>query len=99
MKFIYNRLAVKLISKILLIFFLLSNYSIANEIGVIGFIIGNAFNQDGKKLNVGDPIFYGDTIKTDEGGKSQIMFVDQTVMTIGSNTELVVDEFVYDIFY
>ena len=96
MKFIYNRLVVKLISKILLIFFLLSNYSIANEIGVIGFIIGNAFNQDGKKLNVGDPIFYGDTIKTDEGGKSQIMFVDQTVMTIGSNTELVVDEFVYD---
>ena len=96
MEFRYKKLIVKFLTKILFISFLLTNYVIASEIGVIGFVIGNAFNQDGKKLNVGDPIFYGDTIKTDEGGKSQIMFIDQTVMTIGSNTELIVDEFVYD---
>ena len=96
MKFRYKKFIVKFLTKILFISYLLTNYVIASEIGVIGFVIGNAFNQDGKKLNVGDPIFYGDTIKTDEGGKSQIMFVDQTVMTIGSNTELIVDEFVYD---
>ncbi|NDB80011.1 hypothetical protein EB155_09100 [archaeon] len=88
MKFRYKKLIVKFLTKIIFISFLLTNYVIASEIGVIGFVIGNAFNQDGKKLNVGDPIFYGDTIKTDEGGKSQILFIDQTVMTIGSNTEL-----------
>ena len=86
----------KLLLKILFFFYLLTNHVVASEIGVIGFVIGNAFNQDGKKLNVGDPIFYGDSIKTDESGKSQIMFLDQTVMTIGSSTELIIDEFVYD---
>ena len=96
MKFRYKKFILKLLLKILLFFYLLTNHVVASEIGVIGFVIGNAFNQDGKKLNVGDPIFYGDTIKTDESGKSQIMFLDQTVMTIGSSTELIIDEFVYD---
>ena len=96
MKFRYKKFILKLLLKILFFFYLLTNHVVASEIGVIGFVIGNAFNQDGKKLNVGDPIFYGDTIKTDESGKSQIMFLDQTVMTIGSSTELIIDEFVYD---
>ena len=86
----------KLFYKLLAIFLIFSNISIAEEIGIIGFVIGDAFNQNGKKLNVGDPIYYGDTISTKEGGKSQILFVDQTVMTVGSNTELTIDEFVYD---
>ena len=47
-----------------------------------------------EKLNVGDPIFFGDTVSTD--GKSQILFIDQTVMTVGSNTELIIDEFIFD---
>ena len=96
MKFRYKKFILKFLIKILFTSYLLTNYVVASEIGVIGFVIGNAFNQDGKKLNVGDPIFYGNTIKTDESGKSQIMFLDQTVMTIGSNTELIIDEFVYD---
>ena len=96
MKFRYKKSILKLLLKILFFFYLLTNHVVASEIGVIGFVIGNAFNQDGKKLNVGDPIFYGDSIKTDESGKSQIMFLDQTVMTIGSSTELIIDEFVYD---
>ena len=97
MKFRYKKFILKFLIKILFTSYLLTNYVVASEIGVIGFVIGNAFNQDGKKLNVGDPIFYGNTIKTDESGKSQIMFLDQTVMTIGSNTELIIDEFVYDL--
>ena len=86
----------KFLIKLITIFFLFSNISNSTEIGVIGFVIGDAFNQDGKKLNVGDSIYFGDTITTNEGGKSQILFVDQTVMTVGSNTELTIDEFVYD---
>ena len=82
--------------RLLVIFLLFTNVSNSSEIGIIGFITGEAFNQDGKKLNVGDPIYFGDTISTNEGGKSQILFIDQTVMTVGSNTELTIDEFVYD---
>ena len=96
MKNNYNTFKMKFFVKIITIFLLFSNISYSNEIGIIGFVIGDAFNQDGQKLNVGDPIYFGDTISTNEGGKSQILFVDQTVMTVGSNTELTIDEFVYD---
>ena len=96
MKNIYKALKMNIIFKITALLLLLSNISYSSEIGIIGFVIGDAFNQDGKKLNVGDPIYFGDTITTNEGGKSQILFVDQTVMTVGSNTELTIDEFVYD---
>ena len=92
----YKKSIMKIILKITALILLFSNISYSSEIGIIGFVIGDAFNQDGKKLNVGDPIFFGDTISTNEGGKSQILFVDQTVMTVGSNTELTIDEFVYD---
>ena len=96
MKIIYKNLKMNILFKITALLLLLSNISYSSEIGIIGFVIGDAFNQDGKKLNVGDPIYFGDTITTNEGGKSQILFVDQTVMTVGSNTELTIDEFVYD---
>ena len=96
MKNNYKAFKMKFLVKLIAILLLFSNISYSSEIGIIGFVIGDAFNQDGKKLNVGDPIYFGDTITTNEGGKSQILFVDQTVMTVGSNTELTIDEFVYD---
>ena len=96
MKIIYKNIKMNILFKITALLLILSNISYSSEIGIIGFVIGDAFNQDGKKLNVGDPIYFGDTISTNEGGKSQILFVDQTVMTVGSNTELTIDEFVYD---
>ena len=39
-----------------------------------------------KKIECGDPVYFGDTINTEDGGKSQILFIDQTVMTVGSST-------------
>ena len=50
-----NRMKITLSALIIGIFY--SSFSQSNEIGIIGFVLGNAFNQDGKKLNVGDPIF------------------------------------------
>jgi hypothetical protein len=83
--------------KILVIFlFTTKTFAATEQIGVIGFVIGDVFNQNGKQLNVGDSIFFGDTISSNEGAKSQLMFIDQTVMTIGSKTELTIDEFIFD---
>ena len=96
MKYLYKILIMKVFIKTLIICLFISVNTSAEEIGVIGFVIGNAYNQDGKKLNVGDPIFFGDTVNTDEDSKSQILFIDQTVMTVGSKTELTIDEFVFD---
>jgi hypothetical protein len=88
MKFAFKTLAIFL--------FTTQIFAATEQIGVIGFVIGDVFNQKGEKLNVGDSIFFGDTISSSEGAKSQLMFIDQTVMTIGSKTELAIDEFIYD---
>ena len=87
----------RFITKILVIFLFTSQvFAAIEQIGVIGFVTGDVFNQKGEKLNVGDSIFFGDTISASENAKSQLMFLDQTVMTIGAKTEITIDEFVYD---
>ncbi|MDC3030424.1 FecR domain-containing protein [Candidatus Pelagibacter sp.] len=87
----------KLFLKILIICFLSTQTFASNEkIGVMGFVIGDVFNQKGEKLKVGDSIFFGDTISANDGAKSQLLFIDQTVMTIGSDTKLTIDEFIFD---
>ena len=85
---------------ILLIIFLI-NSSVAHAstsefIGVIGAAIGDIKNQNNEKLTNGSKIFYGDTIISETQSNAQILFLDQTVLTLGEDTELTIDEFIYD---
>lgn len=50
----------------------------------------------GRVLSSGKTVYHKDTISTDAGGRLQIMLLDQSVFTIGPNSEMFVDEFVYD---
>ncbi len=50
----------------------------------------------GKVVGSGESIFLKDEIKTDEKGSLQILLLDETTFTIGSNSILVIDKFVYD---
>ena len=78
-------------------FISLTNKSFSNEfIGVIGAAIGNIDNQKNEKLINGSKIFYGDTIIVSSKSNAQILFLDETVMTLGENTELTIDDFIYD---
>ncbi len=52
--------------------------------------------QVGRIAQSGQPVYLGDKISTDAQGNLQIMLLDETVFTIGPNTLLVIDEFVYD---
>ena len=61
MKNIYKTSKMKILLRFIAILFFFSNISYSAEIGIVGFVIG-MLNQDGK-LNVGDPIYFGDTIK------------------------------------
>ena len=81
-----------------LIFFSFINFSNASEIivGNIGLAIGNITNQKGEVLKAGDKIYFGDIIKAEDQSKSQILLLDQTVITIGAKTSVTLDEFVYD---
>ena len=78
----------------LLIFF---SKSFSNEfIGVIGVAIGEINNQKNEKLLNGSKVFYGDTIFVKSKSNAQILFLDETVLTVGEDTELTIDDFVYD---
>ena len=87
--------------KIFLLFVFVINAGIASAntsefIGVIGAAIGEIQNQKNEKLINGSKIFYGDTIISKEQSNAQILFLDQTVLTLGEDTELTIDEFIYD---
>lgn len=53
-------------------------------------------NIVGKQVESGDPIFLGDAITSGTQSGMQIMLLDETVFTIGPNSEISIDEFVYD---
>jgi len=81
-----------------LIFISFINLSNASEIivGNIGLAIGNITNQKGEVLKAGDKIYFGDIIKAEDQSKSQILLLDQTVITIGAKTSVTLDAFIYD---
>ncbi len=52
--------------------------------------------QIGRIAQSGQAVFMGDEITTGEKGHLQIMFLDETIFTIGPNSSITLDEFVYD---
>ena len=73
----------KILTLILTLFFI--SHSVADEkiVGAITLSIGKITNQKGEILKAGDKIFFGDEIISDGKSKSQIIFLDETVLTIG----------------
>ena len=88
---------IKIIIYTLLITLISTFKSFCNDfIGVIGVAVGEVSNQKNEKLYNGSKIFYGDTIFVKSKSNAQILFLDETVMTVGEDTELTIDDFVYD---
>ncbi|MBI5597219.1 MAG: FecR domain-containing protein [Elusimicrobia bacterium] len=51
-----------------------------------------------RALRSGDTVFHKDAVATDAKGRMQAMLLDETVFTVGPNSKVVLDEFVYDPF-
>lgn len=49
-----------------------------------------------RTLYVGSDVMYKERIVTSADGQAQLLFLDQSAMTVAPNSELVIDEFVYD---
>ena len=49
-----------------------------------------------KTLNVGGNVVHRERITTTAKGSVQLVFVDRTTLNVGPNSQLVIDEFVYD---
>ena len=65
-------------------------------IGIIAVGIGKISNQLNESLTTGSKLYFGDSIITEAASTAQILLMDQTTLTIGEKSELVIDEFVYD---
>ena len=75
-----------------------SYIAIASErVGTIGIVVGQAdvVNRN-IELKIKENIYFGDVIRTAAQTNLQILFDDETVFTIGENTEIVINEFIYD---
>ncbi len=70
-----------------------------NEIGFVKTVSGDATVIDAGKpvqARVGTPIKMGNTLKTGPRGTLGVTFKDNTVMSFGPDTELAVDEYLYE---
>jgi hypothetical protein len=49
-----------------------------------------------RRLVIGQDVVFNEHITTTEGGQTQLLFVDESSMTVGPNSDLVIDQFIYD---
>lgn len=73
------------------------------RIGAAGAVAGtvkasSAGGGAARALASGADVFHKDAVTTDAKGKLQLMLLDQTVFTVGPDSQIVLDEFIYDPF-
>lgn len=72
----------------------------ADKVGVAAAVNPDAFSSlsgtPNKQLNIGKSIFYNERINTTASGLVQVLLVDGSTFTVGPNSDLVIDKFVYD---
>ena len=64
-------------------------------VGIVGAISGTVKTET-RELKAGDKIYLNETIFAAEGAGTQILLLDQSTFTIGSDSEVVMDTFIYD---
>src|SRR5262249_27470802 len=72
----------------------------ADEVGTAAAVnpeaTGTPPGESSRTLLVGTNVVHNERIATGRVGQTQILFVDQSTVTVAPNSELVLDEFVYD---
>ena len=92
----------KILSTIIALFFVF-NITQAEEkididkqlVGIVGAISGTA-KAGTRELKAGDKIYLNETIYAGIDSGTQILLLDQSTFTIGSDSEVVMDTFIYD---
>ena len=64
-------------------------------IGIVGAVSG-IVQTENRELKTGDKVYLNETIIAGADSGTQILLLDQTTFTIGSESEVVMDTFVYD---
>ena len=69
---------------------------VGTQVGIVTAVhpgVTSATNE--RVVYVGNSVAFGERFKTDAGGIIHILFMDQSSMTLGPNSELVIDEFAF----
>ena len=93
----------KLVSALLCSLMFMSFNSYAEEtltiekqlVGIVGAISGTVKTET-RELKEGDKIYLNETIYAGENSGTQILLLDQSTFTVGEDSEVVMDTFVYD---
>ncbi|MGH6801886.1 MAG: FecR family protein, partial [Methyloceanibacter sp.] len=72
----------------------------ADKVGVAAAVNPDAFSSlsgsPQSQLNIGKSIFFNERINTTSSGLVQVLLVDGSTFTVGPDSDLVIDKFVYD---
>ena len=90
-----NKFKTLIFSSIIFIFSISIGYT-NDFIGLIAAGIGYITNQKNEKLETGSKIYFGDTIIVKARSNAQILLLDETALTVGEESELTIDDFIYD---
>jgi hypothetical protein len=97
---ILNRNATLLFAAIVAAGALKLGTSWAAEVGVTAAVnpraLGTPPGEPTRNLIVGSDVFFNERIVTEGEGQTQILFLDQSSMTIGPGSDILLDAFVYD---
>ena len=92
----------KILSPIILLFFVFNigqadaKIDISKQlVGIVGAVSGTA-KAGTRELKAGDKIYLNETIYAGIDSGTQILLLDQSTFTIGSDSEVVMDTFIYD---
>ena len=64
-------------------------------VGIVGAISGTVKTET-RELKAGDKIYLNETIYAGVGSGTQILLLDQSTFTVGEDSEVVMDTFVFD---
>jgi len=69
------------------------------EIGVASFVsnyVTLSKKLKTRQISVTDSVFFRETLKTGKNSRTQLLFLDESVLTLGPQGSLVIDEMIYD---
>lgn len=70
--------------------------SVGHIVAARGKVTAISGNGEIRELSMKSQIYKEDTIKTDQRGRTQIMFVDNTIISLGRSSEMVVEEYEFN---
>jgi trimeric autotransporter adhesin len=77
----------------------LAGFGFAQSVGVTGAVNPNTTGTPPggtvRALGTGNDVVFNERITTEAKGQADILFVDRSALTVGPNSDLVIDEFVY----